>query len=292
MAAILGVEPEYKSSTIWFHRNTSLDEIVPLLEDTPINKNNPWYARLLKITEFAARRAKKDYCIAMTDLGGVLDILSSFLGPEKIIITMKRQPELIDTCRAIILEKLLKVYDDLQIIIERYGEGCSSWMQLWCPKRWYPIQSDFSYILSPKWFKRFALPDIITQAEHLDYALYHLDGKNQLVHLDDLLAVPAIQGIQWVPGASEAPKSSDKWMPVYEKIQAAGKNIFIDFFENEKRLSHFYNQLDPKGLMVNAVSFDNIALQFHLPKSIGGQGGEGDFKEFRRTMRKQLKEHK
>jgi len=292
MAAILGVEPEYKGRTTWFHRDTSLEEIIPLLESTQLNKNNPWYARLLKITEIAAKHAKKDYCVAITDLGGVLDILSSFLGPEKIIITMNRQPELIDTCRAIILEKLLKVYDDLQTIIERYGEGCSSWMHLWCPKRWYPIQSDFSYMLSPKWFKRFALPDIITQAEHLDYALYHLDGKNQLMHLDDLLAVPAIQGIQWVPGASEAPNTSDRWMPVYEKIQAAGKNIFIDFLENEKRLSHFYNQLDPKGLMVNAVSLDNIALQFHLPKFIGGQGGEGDFKEFRRSMRKQLKEHK
>jgi len=295
MAAVFGVYPEYnsKSETMWFHRETSLEEIIPLLEGAQINKNNPWYARLIKVTEFAAKRAKTNYCVAMTDLGGVLDILSSFLGPEKLIITMQRQPDLIDTCRAIILEKLLKVYDDLQTIIERYGKGCSSWMHLWCPKRWYPIQSDFSYMLSPKWFKRFALPDIIAQAEHLDYALYHLDGKNQLVHLDDLLAVSAIHGIQWVPGASEEPKCSDKWMPVYKKIQDAGKNIFIDFFENPRAVSHFYNQLDPKGLIVTIASFeDTIRLKFVLPKFIGGQGSEGDFKEFRRIMRKQLKEYK
>jgi hypothetical protein len=287
MAAVFGVTPEYKGGTMWFHRDTSLKEIIPLLESAQMNMNNPWYARLRRVTEFAAKRAKKDYCVAMTDLGGVLDILASFLGPEKLIITMNRQPELIDRCRTIILEKLLKVYDDLQTVIERYGEGCSSWMHLWCPKRWYPIQSDFSYMLSPKWFKRFALPDIIAQAEHLDYALYHLDGPNQLVHLDDLLAVSAIHGIQWVPGASEAPKCSDKWMPVYKKIQAAGKNIFIDFFEDLKGLSHFYTQLEPKGLLINIIALeDNIGLKYYLPKFVGGQGGEGDFKEFRRSMRK------
>jgi len=295
MAAVLGVEPEYnkKSGTMWFHRETSLEEIIPLLEDAQINKNNPWYARLINVTELAAKRAKKKYCIAMTDLGGVLDILSSFLGPEKIIIAMQRWPDLVDTCRAVILEKALKVYDALQTVIERYSEGCSSWMHLWCPKRWYPIQSDFSYMLSPKWFKRFALPDIIAQAEHLDYGLYHLDGKNQLVHLDDLLAISAIQAIQWVPGASEAPKCSEQWMPVYKKIQAAGKSIYIDYCEHPSVVSHFYNELDPKRLLMTIATFgDNIRLKFILPKFIGGQGGEGDLKEFRKMVRKELKEAK
>ena len=126
---------------------------------------------------------------AVTGLASILDILSSFLGPKNIILTMKRQPGIIDACRAIILEKLLKLYDDIQDIIERYVDGFNTWMPLWCPKRWYPIQCDFSAFLSPKWFKRFALDDIKTQAEYMDYAFYHLDGPDALNHIDDILTI-------------------------------------------------------------------------------------------------------
>ncbi len=289
MAAIFGIEPRFLSGTVWFEKKTSLKEIVPLLEDTQINMNNPWHARLTKITKIAAERGKKDYSVALTDLGGVLDILSSFLGPEKLIFAMKDNPNVVDTCRAIILEKLLKVYDDLQTIIELHGDGCNSWLNLWCPKRWYPIQCDVSAMLSPKWFKRFVLPDLITQAEHMDHALYHLDGPNQLNFLDEILSIPSIHAIQWVPGMGEEPKSSYKWMPIYKKIQAAGKNIVIDLFEKPELLSHFYSQLDPKGLFTNVAFFDIYKSIFYLPEFIGGKGGSGDFKSFRREFRKKMK---
>jgi hypothetical protein len=286
MAAIFGINPKFMSRTVWFNRDTSIEEIVPLLESAQINMNNSWYARLLRTTEFAAKRGQENYIIAIADLGGVLDILSSFLGPKNLILAMKRHPNIIDNCRAIILEKMLKVYDDLQVIVEKYGDGCNSWMNVWCSKRWYPIQCDFSAMLSPKWFKRFALPDIITQAEHLDYAIYHLDGPYALVHLDDLLAVPSINGIQWVPGAAEEPKCSDKWIPVYKKIQDAGKNIVIDYFENPEFLPNIYNNLNHKGLYVSIFSMDKTKLYFYLPEVIGGQGGSGDFRSFKRKMRK------
>jgi 5-methyltetrahydrofolate--homocysteine methyltransferase len=286
MAAVLGIEPQFKARTVWFNKITPLHEMTAVLERAQINMNNPWYARLVQITKFAAERAGKEYCIAMTDLGGVLDILSSFLGPEKLILAMTQYPAIIDACRAIILEKLTKVYTELQTIIEKYSEGCNSWLNFWCPKRWYPLQSDFSYMLSPRWFKRFVLPDIITQADQLNYAIYHLDGPFQLNHLDDLLAIPAITGIQWVPGAQESPKCNEKWMPIYKKVQAAGKSVVIDNFEDPKFLSHFYKELDAKRLLVNLIALDPIRIKFDLPAFIGGQEGLGDYKVFRRSFRK------
>jgi len=298
MAAILGIEPKFMvgtgtygalSKTVWFHRDTSVNEIIPLLESAQIDKNNPWYARFVKIIEYAAKRAGKNYTVGMTDLGGILDILSSFLGSEKIILTMKRQPEIIDTCRAIILDKWMKVYKDLQNILDHYGDGCDSWLNVWCPRHYYPIQSDFIAMLNPKWFKRFVLPDLILQSEQLDYAIFHLDGPNALVHLDDLLKIPSIHGIQWVPGAGRDAKYSETWMPIYKKIQAAGKNLVINNFEDYKYLNHFYKELEPKGLYISTFTMDRIKAQFYLPEFIGGKGGRGDFKKFKKKMRKTKK---
>ena len=289
MAAVFGIEPKFQSRTNWFHRETSVEEIVPLLESAKLNMNNPWYARLKKVTEIAAKRAKGNYNVSITDIGGVLDILSSFLGPTNILLIMRRNPEIIDSCRAIILEKLLKVYDDLQTIIDQYCDGFNSWMNIWCPKRWYPIQCDFSAMLNPKWFKRFALPDIIAQAEHMDYAIYHLDGPNALVHLNDLLETPSITGIQWVPGAGKDLLSSEKWMPIYNKIQATGKSVVLDLFPEPEQLSYFYKVLNPKLIYSCTIFMDRARALFYLPKFIGGEGGEGNYREYKKEYRKRMK---
>jgi hypothetical protein len=274
LASVLGVEPEWKSNTVWFHKKTSVEEIVPLLESIKLNDNNPWYVRLKRITEVAAKRAKKDYTVTITDLGGILDVLASFLEPNQLILAMKRKPDIIDTCRSIILEKWLKVYDELQNIVDKYGDGCSSWMNIWCPKHWYPLQCDFAAMLSPTYFHRFVLPDLKVQAEHLDYAIYHLDGQYQLPFVDDLLKEKSITGIQWVPGSQGPPVSDDKWLPLLKKMQVAGKNLHLD--PTPEFVAKLYNVLDPKGLFVQTVFIGKIAADFYLPTFMGGMAGIDD----------------
>lgn len=274
MAAVLGIEPEYKSGTVWFHKKTDLKDIVSVLEDAKLNNNNEWYVRLKRITEIAAKRgAKGNYCVAMTDLGGILDILVSFLGPTQVIVAMKRNPEIIDTCRAIILEKYLKVYDELQDIINKHVDGCNSWLNVWCPKRYYTMQCDVSVMFNPKYFKRFALPDLIAQAEHMDYAMYHLDGPEQIKFVDDLL--PHVSGIQYVPGEKPGmpQDGADEWMPFYNKIQKAGKNIHMISLD-PRRTASIYKKLDPKGLIVYAIYISKSSANCYLPSFIGGNGGE------------------
>lgn len=226
---------------------------------------------MLRITEYAAKHSQDNYQVSVTDLGGILDILSSFLGPKEVILTMKRRPDIIDTCREILLEKTLKIYDDLQNIISKYNDGCNAWLNVWNKKRWYPIQCDFCAMLNPTWFKRFALPDIIAQAAHMDYSIYHLDGPNALVHLDDLLSISELTGIQWVPGDGREPMGHEKWYPIYKKIQAAGKNIVNTV--TPSRLSTMYRNFDPKGLYLRTVFFDEGFAGSYLPSFIGGDGG-------------------
>ncbi|MFX0032927.1 MAG: hypothetical protein ACFE8V_03275 [Promethearchaeota archaeon] len=286
VASIFGIIPKFQSNTVWFQKETLDTEIVSLLESVKLNRNNPWYDRLLRVTEFSVKRSNHQYSIALTDLGGVLDILSSFLGPTKIILAMKRNPDLIDTCRSILLEKLLVIYDALQKLIEKNGNGCITWLPIWCPKRWYPIQCDFASMLSPKYFRRFVLPDLITQAEYMDYAIFHLDGPLLLTHLDDLLMQPSIMGIQWAPGAGEENCNSNKWLPLYRKIQAAGKNLVIgNPGETDNFSSQLYKKLDPRGLFMHLMFSKKLDTLYYIPEFIGGNGAEGDYKTFKKSYR-------
>lgn len=273
MASVLGVTPEYKSGTMWFHRPTEVKDIISVLESAKLNGNNEWYMRLKRTTEIAAKRgAKHNYCVSMTDLGGILDILVSFLGPQTIIIQMRRNPELIDTCRAIIMEKYLKVYDELQDIINKYVDGCNSWLNVWCPKRYYTMQCDFSVMLNPKYFERFVLPDLKEQAEHMDYSIYHLDGPEEIKFLDDILKI--VDGIQWVPGLKPGmpQDGDDHWMPLYKKIQKAGKNIQMTILDHPL-IPHVYKKLDAKGLFVYTFYMSRAQADCYLPEFMGGNGG-------------------
>jgi 5-methyltetrahydrofolate--homocysteine methyltransferase len=299
LAAILGIEPEYQKGsnkygavgeTVWYMGKIHPDNVVSHIQEIELNNDNEWYARYLRVIEYAAKRAQKDYTIAMTDVGGVLDVLSSLLGPEKLILTMRRNPEIIDECCRLILEKILILYDSLQAIIDNHCQGCDSWLNLWCPDHYYPIQCDFAAMLNPKWFKRFALPYIEQQAEHMDHAVYHLDGENQIVHLDDLLALESLDGIQWVPGAGKEITASYKWMSLYEKIQAAGKKVILNQFEDPTLITEFYHKLNPDLLYISCFFLDEIRAEFYLPEFIGGEGAKGNFGRYKRKRKKELRE--
>ncbi|MFW9785928.1 MAG: hypothetical protein ACFFFB_26825, partial [Candidatus Heimdallarchaeota archaeon] len=272
MAAVFGVTSKFSSRTVWFNRPTKPEDIVNLLEEVKLSQNKEWYSRLLKITDYAAKRGGNNYQISITDLGGVLDILSSFLGPSNILLTMKRNPQIIDTCREIILEKLLKIYDKLQNIIGNYCDGCNNWLNVWSRKRYYTIQCDFSAMLNPEWFKRFALPDIITQIEHTDYAIYHMDGPNQIKFLDYLLNIPQLTGIQWLPGLGRSPQGAEEWLNLYKKIQKAQKNVVID--APAEYIPSLYKKLDIEGLYVRTFYRSERISRIYLPAFIGGEEGE------------------
>ena len=61
----------------------------------------------------------------------------------------------------------------------------------------------------------------------LDYAFYHLDGRGQIAHVDHLLSLPRLRGIQWVPGDGNPP--AECWLPLLKRIRDGGKlcQVFV-----------------------------------------------------------------
>ena len=78
-------------------------------------------------------------------------------------------------------------------------------------------------MISPEMFDEFVKPELIESSLKLPRTFYHLDGSGQLSHLDSLLTIQTLDGVQWVPGAGN-PECAE-WPEVYQKISAAGKKI-------------------------------------------------------------------
>ena len=67
--------------------------------------------------------------------------------------------------------------------------------------------------------------ELLAELDWLPASMYHLDGPGALRHLDRLLQMDKLKGVQWVYGAGQP--SARYWLDVLKKIQAAGKNIQV-----------------------------------------------------------------
>ena len=83
------------------------------------------------------------------------------------------------------------------------------------------LQCDFAYMISPKMFERFVLPDLTACCDALDDGFYHLDGKGQIPHVDMLLDMPRLRGIQWIPGDGQP--TADQWLDLLKRFRDGGK---------------------------------------------------------------------
>ena len=147
---------------------------------------------------------------------------------------------------------------DLQVAkIAAAGQPYNNWMNVPSAKPWYPLQCDFSYMISPNQFEEFVLPHLIEQVDHMERSVYHLDGVGEIPHLDMLLDIEGLTAIQWVAGGGQPPLWDERWIPMYQKIQAKGKNLILMgglSALDEAGSERLVKSLDPTGVYLTYVT--------------------------------------
>ena len=222
MAGYVGGEVDPKPETFWFYpgiwKDKDLRDIKPeYLAD------NPWWQRVSSIQRACAERFGSNAQVGFSDFGGNMDIAASLRDTEKLLCDLIDDPEGVDALVGRVTELWLRYYDEQYAIAGATGRGVAPWAPIWSPKRTYMLQSDFSYMISPAQFERWVLPDLQTCCRHMEHAFYHLDGKGELPHLDLLLSIPELRGIQWIPGDGQPGCTAKEWRWIFERVRASGK---------------------------------------------------------------------
>jgi 5-methyltetrahydrofolate--homocysteine methyltransferase len=218
VAGFLGARVHPVPGTVWFEpaQVGNIEDLHPAY-----NADNVWWQHVGSLTRAALTRWGDQVSVAHTDLGGNLDILASLRTTEQSLFDLYDNPGEVARLMGEITALWLRYYDELDAVIQRVGRGTTPWAPIWSPGRCYMLQSDFSYMVSPQMFERFVLPDIAACCEALDHGFYHLDGKGQIPHLDMLLSLERLRGIQWIPGDGQPPP--EEWLPLLKRIRDAGK---------------------------------------------------------------------
>jgi hypothetical protein len=246
MAAYIGVEPDIREDTVWFETPKTWDLID---EEVVFKSDNEWWNITKGITAKAVEYGNGNYFVGLTDLGGSLDIVSALRGAQQTLFDVIDDFDRIDALLGKINELWFEYYDGLHRIVQSGMTGSSTWMGIWSPKKWYPLQCDLSAMLSPGLFQKLVAPHLQKQCQWLDHSIYHLDGPGELAHLDILLDIPELNGIQWVPGTGEEPVGSRKWEQLYKRVQSRGKLLVLQGVTRQS-IGWIMEELSPNGLLL------------------------------------------
>ncbi len=200
-----------------------IQEIADL--DLPYLPNDPWFQRARDITRAAIEHFKGSVQVAMVDLGGTLDVLSTLRPSNLLLMDLYDSPDDVERLNWQIHEGWFRLYDEFNQILQPVNPAYTAWTPLFSEVPYYMFQCDFCYMIGPEQFERFVKPEIAAACRAVPNAFYHLDGPDQLTHLDSLLEIDELTGIQWVPGGGVP--EEDTWPHVYRRIRDAGKLVQI-----------------------------------------------------------------
>ncbi|MFW6133000.1 MAG: hypothetical protein ACOC8F_03825 [Planctomycetota bacterium] len=220
LAAFLGARAEPDERTVWFHPS----------EDKPISEikleyrsDSPWLERHKALARAAADRWDGLVQVGQTDLGGNLDVVSTFRPGEKLLLDLYDHPDEVKRVTWEEHDLWFRYFEELDAALRPPNPGYTCWTPIFSAQPYYMLQCDFCYMISPRMFDEFVKPELAAACKRLPNAFYHLDGPGQLPHLDSLLEIDELDGVQWVPGAGQP--YMDHWPDVYRRIHAAGKRI-------------------------------------------------------------------
>ena len=251
LTACIGGGFSLQPNTIWF----DTEQLITDWETPPeiaFDEQSELWQHLVQ--EQMLYAADPDVHFSITDIGGIMDVVAALRGTQDLLYDLYDYPDEVKEFAQKVKVEWNRAFAKQLEIVRNAGQPYNNWMNIPSSKPWYPIQCDFCYMISPNQFSEFVLPDIVDQVNSMERSIYHLDGVGELPHLDMILDIPNLTGIQWVSGAGDEPERDEKWFEIYRKIQDKKKNLVLMYSINEHDMEgteRLIKSIDPAGVYLS-----------------------------------------
>ena len=223
LATMLGSKPGYEFNTVWFEPCINDPDAHPPLVFDPEHEG---VQAQMAVIEAGLEKADERFLVGMPDLIENIDILASLRGTECFLLDLVERPgfvkEKVFEINRVFFEAFDRIY---QRIKDEKNGNVSASFRIWGPGKTSKVQCDTAAMISPDMFAEFVVPALTEQCEWLDYSLFHLDGTQCIVQLDHLLAIEALDAVQWIPQSGRPQGGDPCWHAMYRKILKAGKSV-------------------------------------------------------------------
>ena len=213
------------SGTSWSIKyEEELEELLPNIKFDP---SNYMYKEMIKFHETIAKILDGKMIINTLDYHSNWDAVCSLRDPMYASMDLIMYPEIVKKALDQIADAYDIYYQDMYKAGNMANTGTSCWVPVFCESKYTTVNCDFICLLSPQQGKEFAVDYVARECKSVDHAIYHLDGYDAAKHLPEILKVPQIRAINWVPGSGAEQDTTVYWMKLYEEILSSGKGVQI-----------------------------------------------------------------
>jgi hypothetical protein len=224
MAAFLGAELVFRDEAIWqLPLGLTWDEAHRITFD----RGNKWWVKWRELRSAGCEQARGRFLVADGEGEAALaDVMVNLFGHEQTLVAMVERPEAVRELRDRMLVWVREMLDEAHRIVAPYQEGDIDWVHVWAPGTMKVFQCDACVMLSPQVFNDIFLEEIRQECAYVDHSFYHLDGSGEMRHLDALLSIEDLDGIQWTPEPT-VPSNPAHFADVWRRVQDAGKKLMF-----------------------------------------------------------------
>lgn len=241
-AAFYGSELYYGEVTSWSHPiiNDWAD-----VEKLRLDMDGVYFRKVEELMHAALERCDGKYLVGYTDLHPGVDCAMAWRGSQRMCLDLYDSPDQVKQLIDIAYADFHGIFDHFDTILKTHRQPSMCWMGIPSFGKFHVPSCDFSAMISPSAYAEFGLPILEQEVKPMTHNVFHVDGRGVANHLDHILAVPQINGIQWVQDPHM--QAIMQWVPLVKKVQAAGKSIIVDLKLEE--LEAFIEAMDsPKGI--------------------------------------------
>lgn len=225
LATYLGAKPRYAPGNIWYEScMEDLDSHPPLRFDP----GHPECRQLERIVCETVKTAQGNYFVGMPALLGGLDVLAELRGTAEMLIDMIENAEGVHRRLREIQDAYTVAFDRMYDLIKLDdGSMCFGYFMLWGEGKVGLCQCDTAAMFSPEMFGEYVIPYLREQCTFLDRSMFHIDGSQCLIHLEQLLEIEELDAIEYTPDPKVPGGGNPAWYGLYRRILDAGKSVWV-----------------------------------------------------------------
>ncbi len=237
LALYVGAEPSFSWDTLWY-KEISEEDWEKLLEQK-FEIDSFWIEKHIKLIEDIKALTNDEFFIPMPDIVESIDTMAALRGAQELCYDLideeEKMKEYIEKFDDYYLKVYKKFYD---VVSEKTGGTGYAGFKVWGEGKTAKMQCDFCALMNPYQFEEFVMPSMRKECEFFDRPFYHLDGVDAIRHLDNLLTIENLRAIQWTHGVCKPDGLSEDWYePIYDKVIAAGKSLYLLVDERDAKSS-------------------------------------------------------
>jgi hypothetical protein len=193
LEAILGCEVHIQGESMWAEP-ALLDW--GQLGDISFSADNPWYLKLLELTEETAQYFGNRLPTGPPLLRGPADIAAALRGNAQFCLDLIDEPEMMRTLLEVCAETYIQVTKGILANCPRWQAGYVEPIRhVWAPGPTVETQVDVSSLISPTHYRENLRPSDARVLQSFAYIYLHLHASSLHI-LDDVLAIDPLAAIE------------------------------------------------------------------------------------------------